>query len=145
MKSFSKHLLFLVTIFATSTALSSQTVQLNRLSLTNLTIEQKQALSLDELASLDFQTLIELSDELSDYALSSGVAITVENLAVLDLNELMVISEGYEGVSSSIESENEIIIPLVTLSKLELSSLMKVSVVEESNMEESHLLQCNRW
>ena len=85
-----------------------------------------------------------LADELSNNAQLSTIAIPIENLAALELEELMIITENCDKSDKCQETANTIAIPLVTLSKLELNALMKVSIVED-NQEKSLTLQANNY
>lgn len=144
MKSISKHLLFLLLLITSTTVINGQSVVLTKATLTTLTIEEKQALSTEQLAELDFESLINLADELSNNAQLSTIAIPIENLAALDLEELMIITENCEKNYKCQETANTIAIPLVTLSKLELSALMKVSIIEDVK-EKPLSLQANNY
>lgn len=143
MKSISKHLLILLLLITNTTVMSSQALVLTRTILATLSIEEKQALSIEQLTDLDFESLISLADELSNAAQQSTIAIPIENLAALDLAELMIITESCEKSYVCQETANTIAIPLVTLSKLELSALMKVSIIEDNDKNPLSLQACN--
>ncbi len=144
MKSISKHLLILSFLITGTTAICGQSVVLTKATLAKLSIEEKQALSTEQLTELDFESLMNLTDELSNNAQLSTIAIPIENLAALDLEELMIITENCDKSDKCQETANTITIPLVTLSKLELSALMKVSIVE-NDQEKSLTLQANNY
>ena len=144
MKSISKHLLILSFLITGTTAICGQSVVLTKATLATLSIEEKQALSTEQLTELDFESLMNLADELSNNAQLSTIAIPIENLAALDLEELMIITENCDKSDKCQETANTITIPLVTLSKLELSALMKVSIVE-NDQEKSLTLQANNY
>ncbi|MBP8849081.1 MAG: hypothetical protein KBG80_00860 [Breznakibacter sp.] len=144
MKSISKHLLILSFLITGTTAIYGQSVVLTKATLATLSIEEKQALSTEQLTELDFESLMNLADELSNNAQLSTIAIPIENLAALDLEELMIITENCDKSDKCQETANTITIPLVTLSKLELSALMKVSIVE-NDQEKSLTLQANNY
>ena len=144
MKSISKHLLILSFLITGTTAICGQSVVLTNATLATLSIEEKQALSTEQLTELDFESLMNLADELSNNAQLSTIAIPIENLAALDLEELMIITENCDKSDKCQETANTITIPLVTLSKLELSALMKVSIVE-NDQEKSLTLQANNY
>ena len=144
MKSISRHLLILSFLITGTTAICGQSVVLTKATLATLSIEEKQALSTEQLTELDFESLMNLADELSNNAQLSTIAIPIENLAALDLEELMIITENCDKSDKCQETANTITIPLVTLSKLELSALMKVSIVE-NDQEKSLTMQANNY
>lgn len=144
MKSISKHLLILSFLITGTTAICGQSVVLTKATLAKLSIEEKQALSTEQLTELDFESLMNLTDELSNNAQLSTIAIPIENLAALDLEELMIITENCDKRDKCQETANTIAIPLVTLSKLELSALTKVSIVE-NDQEKSLTMQANNY
>ena len=144
MKSISKHLLILSFLITGTTAIYGQSVVLTKATLATLSIEEKQALSTEQLTELDFESLMNLADELSNNAQLSTIAIPIENLAALDLEELMIITENCDKRDKCQETANTIAIPLVTLSKLELSALTKVSIVE-NDQEKSLTMQANNY
>lgn len=131
MKSISKHLLILLFLISSNSVIFGQSLGLNKETLATLSIEEKHAISVDQLAELDFETLINLADELAIDAQLSTIAIPIENLATLELEELMVITDNCENSYKCQETANTIAIPLVTLSKLELGALLKVSIIED--------------